>query len=431
MESLLEYFQGKKPKATAVGEVASPDVVDPALQQQQKVQQAASPVAPATPMGQLTPQVQEVAKKSADQYEMDFEPEPTIADNISAGMSKIGKFIDENPAFLMGATPVLMGFLAGDPQVGYEMGSKVLFDEAARREKRLEELRKAEAKRLEKSGTDKAQMKTLYNKETGEKVAVNYDPVTRTLTDFNGNPIDMAKYSADMPLRDQLEMKSLDELARWKAKGGNIDYKKGEDERLYAIDKLNVRKPRLVFDPRGLTPLQREAGEKKAQEYNKVVGKDIDGLSDLESSWNNLLTTNQLANKAAVMRFVKDLESRLSDQDRAYYTSEISRAKQVIARMNEEKTGQMNPRLIRDALGLAAESMRKIKKRLADKRKLYKSQLKGSHPNFPKDRLEAVFGELPQYKDGAIMVDPKTLDKYQIDWEDIGEYLDKGYQVLP
>lgn len=402
MESILEYFQGKKPKATARGEVDSPDVIDPSLQQQQKVQQVASPVAPATPMGQLTSQVKDVVKKAADQSESDFVSEPTIGDRISSGLSKVGKFVDENPAFLMGATPVLMGFLSGEPQVGYEVGAKALFDEASRREKRLEELRKAEAKRLEKASTDKAQMKTLYNKETGEEVAVNYDPVTRTLTDFNGNPIDMAKYSAKMPLKEQLDIKRQSSIDEYVAKGQHLSpYQDPVTKEKGFINKLTLAK-QMVPTKREFNAFQInhiENERKKLKDTDKV----IDGFRDVSEALRSLRSNGVIGKKAALVKYAKYVQGqgqRLSDFDVQFLTTAFGGLEAAFDWIKKTASGNVD-RLDRELAKGLSNSLATQRKRVKE---LYdRSYSSGDLYNISPDQMKKYIGNPVGLYDRAII----------------------------
>lgn len=351
----------------------------------------------------------------------------TLGKNIESAAESAGKFIKENPTFLMGATPVLMGLLTGDPEAGYAMASKTLFDEAKRRNEL--DIKRNELLLKQKSQTPNYQMKQVYDKDTKQMVNVNYDPAGR-IFDFEGKPLDPNRYIAKMPLEQELATKRQSSIQEYRAKGQNYEYRKDDDGSLYQIDKLNKEAPRLVFNPTGLTPVQKISAEKKAEKYNQLVVKDIDNLRDFQSSWKDLLSNNQLANKTAVLRFVKEIEDRLSDQDKAYYTAEISAAKETRAKINEYESNKLNPRLIKDALGLASRTFDKIKNRMSDKRKLFKSQLKGVHKNIDDKTLESVFGEMPQFESGVWMYDPVKKTKDKVDWADVDYFLQKGFQVL-
>lgn len=370
-----------------------------------------------------------------------------IGSTISGEVSRFGRdlskaagdakeWMDENPAFLMGATPVLLGFLTGDTEGGYAMGSKVMFDEAGRRDEWAKKEWDAKQKRLlagaKEKGT-KTQMKSMYNKETGEETPFVYDPIKQTLVHAEtGEPFTSEKYATDIPLETKREINDLADIRLFTAKGQNFTYKKGEDGRLYEVDKMDRgRKPRMVFNPQGLSPTQRIAGKEAAAKYNKIAQPQIESIRDLETSWKDLSSKNQLANKLAIMRFVKEVETRLSDYDRLYYTQEIADVEKFEERYRKLDDNAINPRLKKDGFALAARMLAKAKRKISDARKTGGSQLKGLHKDFPTDRLDGVFGDVPEFANGAWMIHPETKQKAKIDWEDVQDHLDKGFKVMP
>lgn len=128
----------------------------------------------------------------------------SVGNTLDSGIKSTGEFLKNNPDFLMGATPVLMGFLTGDYEDGFGIASKTLLGEAERRQKLMDE-----------------QTKLKMKKEAEAKSA---KPLTKAntmvITDANGNPVisSVEESLGKSPyMEDKFNLNQKKELEKYKA----------------------------------------------------------------------------------------------------------------------------------------------------------------------------------------------------------------------
>lgn len=310
--------------------------------------------------------------------------------------------------------PVIAGYASGAPDIGFTKGGQGL----AQRYKEELDLNNARIKALQKKSAAGTNLKPV-KMEDGTIRYLSEEEAMGKEVGYAGS--DLKNYQA----RKDIQKESSVETAR--AKGQLTNFREDEDGRLIAIDKPTGQIT-PVGDVSGLSPEARKDAKDYVKQYNKSVEKDLDSYADLESSFKSLLDNNQLGNKTAVMGIVKDIETRLSDYDRAYYTGEISEAAQIRARARQFKSNEMNPRLLKDAMGLIGRFLAKKKKRVADKRKKFKSQLKGAREELTPEQLDQVFGIRPDMSQGTFM--KKGNEILEVPWDNVQEALEEGYKVI-
>jgi hypothetical protein len=315
---------------------------------------------------------------------------------------------------LIGITPVLAGYLSGEPAVGYSYGGQGLLD----RQKEIIEANKQKAKLLrEKSSRDSLKPVKM---EDGSIRYLSESEAEGQEVGYAGS--DLENYARRKAIAAQSDVKEAE------MKGSVYNIK--TDPQSGMLQRIDKRTGEVmpVGDVSSLSPKARKDAMKYVGDYNKAIGKDIEGFSDLENAFKNLKENNQLGNKLAVMRFVKEVETRLSDYDRKYYTSEISAARDIQARARELSGNKMNPRLVREATKLTARALDKIKKRVNDNRNRFQSQLKGVRPELKQQQLEEVFGVKPNMAQGTYM--KKGEDVYEVPWGEVPSKIEQGFKFI-
>jgi hypothetical protein len=120
----------------------------------------------------------------------------------------------------------------------------------------------------------------------------------------------------------------------------------------------------------------------------------------------------------------------MSDKDREYYVNEIAQANKLQEQFRRLGNNEISPRLRRDSIQLLSRMITKAQNRVKEKRERYRTQLKNRQPDFPDDRLEGVFGEMPKLMNEVLMINPKTKEKLYVDISVVSDAMDGGFVVF-
>lgn len=246
------------------------------------------------------------------------------ASNVGRGLAEAGKatgkFVEENPAFLMGATPVLMGFLTGNYEDGYGVASKTLMDEAGRRQKEADSekefLRKYRTTLAGKGG--KNQLKTVYDKPTGEEKLAVFNP-EGYLMDDEGNKLDMERYSHGPSLSTKYAARNKADIEKAITLGTNRVLVEDKATGLKSLVDKGTGKTLKMPSKDRFNPVQLGVID-EAQKRSFSMGKEVESFKRLEESLKNIVKSdNPVAIKAAITGLAKDMQGgKLSDFDVKY-----------------------------------------------------------------------------------------------------------------
>jgi len=262
---------------------------------------------------------------------------------------------DKQALLNMGAA-TLTGALFGDIGAGLKEAVSQR-DKFQKKRDSFQEMRaKLLAKKRDPSGNGRAQYKTIQNEEGG---------------------LDL--------FQDKNDGRGLVDTGLTPATAGQNPYM-----RLVNLRNKNEENKPLRFE-KSAAPLQKDFINKTFKIRN-AYDSAVTGLKALDSE-------NPFAQKIAIMSSVKEVESKLSDQDRAFYKDEVSALSQLGAEIEQLKSNELNPNLIARARQLLAESVRKMQTRSSDLQSQYTNTLHSNYPTYNRDLVSEKFPfNLPEYK---------------------------------
>jgi hypothetical protein len=140
----------------------------------------------------------------------------------------------------------------------------------------------------------------------------------------------------------------------------------------------------------------------------------------------NLLGSGQLQDKVALMSIIKDLEGRMTDADRDYYSAETAILAKLHATLNQQKGNTLNPRLLQDAEVILRNSINMNNKflegKIADAERIMKAEgIKGDIRSRLPSLRAAKLGETLWVKDPKNPSGKIRLKKVDGGWEMYGE----------
>lgn len=326
-------------------------------------------------------------------------------------------------ALLAGATPVLAGYLAGDIAGGFQGGGQALLEvEKNRREAEILNAKSEAAKaRALASARDNIQLKPMV----GPDGNVIYGTPQQALGQRVGYASsDLENYAQKQAIKDKAD------IQKYYAKGQNFTIRADENGRIVKIDKTpgSTAPPQIIGDTSTMSKESRKDTMRVVENYNKSTAKDVTMYTDLTEAYSNLINGGQLAKKLALMGLVKSIEERMTNEDRDYYTKEISELQQIGKKVEEVRGNEINPRLIGDASAVIGRALDKIDNRVNYNRKKYQSQLKAVRPELSQEQIEAAFGSLPPFTKGVYM--QKDDDVRFVPWKLIGEGIRLKYKAV-
>lgn len=317
---------------------------------------------------------------------MDISPEVTpIMNEPQRSPASSGMPSGLNDALLIGGAGMLGALLGGgDASEGALAGKEGI--QGHQKQQNVDRARQDKLAQYldKKKSTSTKYQKATYKDEKGQSRMGRFDPATGNVTKTANDPVvpsrqDFGEYSDKRNLTH--------DLAR---SGKDIDYVRG-----------------MAKDMR--TRL------KSLSETNLKAEKAF-----------NLLGSGQLQDKVAVMSIVKELEGRMTDADRDYYSGEIAMLKKLQVAISQQKDNTLNPRLLQEAEHVLRNSIGKnnefIEKEIVDAERVIKAEgIKGDIRSRLPSIKAAKLGETMWIRDPKNPDRKLRLKKVNGGWEMYGE----------
>lgn len=384
---------------------------------------------PERPRNSLITPIDKVKDHVAPKSENEDSEESNLESGVNRGIDSMSKLTDEYPNFWVGAAPMLMGALLGDIGEGARAGSEGLIQRYKDERDANKELAKAQAK-----ASDKKMQKFKYRGPDGTRLMGSYDPSTGDKYDASGQLNNGLE--PDLTYEERRKVSTDESIRKHKTLGKHTTLKTNDLGQKVIYNQITGNS-RLAFDPIGLPPRFEKSAERASDKFNKKAEPLIERMSSIREGFRNLSKKNQLANKLAIMSYVKLIETRLSDHDRNYYTNAVGLKDKIKEQTGQMKSGDINPRLLREARELALGAMQQYKKDYENIRGSHRSQLAGR--KFPEESLDQVFGDIPDmdmrlkvYHPEHKFIDGKNKGKYKvktISLEELKEHEKQGFIV--
>jgi hypothetical protein len=324
-----------------------------------------------------------------------------MSDSLLEEFKKERKPIEEQSNINMmvaGATPLLIGLLSGKSGPAMKVASEGIMEQQKMqfdRERSLLDFLKSREK-SKSSGDTKlyksigADGKTRY--VTRDEAIGGIAPEGRRSLE-EAQKLEEMRLSGKKTYKDYATVKDIEKAEKTGSNMQKVDIP--ETGELAQINKgtgaVRVIKTGLEGE---LPPEQKKRVIKSADEYLKSSEKSIAATDKLEKALTGIDRGGNLGTKLGLMTLIKEIETRMSDADRNYYSEPIGRFNQLLELMRQEKTGKLRPEIVAEAktmLGLALGKsraygregrQRRIDMLMADKR-------------IKKDDIEKYFGKEP------------------------------------
>lgn len=231
-----------------------------------------------------------------------------------------------------GATPLLVGLLAGNTGDAMEIGSKALMQEQERAYKEEQTLLGYLAKRKAASASntnDKGKFQQLiYEGQDGiPKIGV-FDTSTGQAKDLvmNGDRV--------------LENKGYKATITKDAEGNLIKIPSASGAMPVENRDAGVRNP-------AVTPMFKKRVDQVVDKYSTLSKTDSGAIDELQIALSNF-GQGEFQSKIAISSLIKKVEGRLSDQDRQFYNAPLSMLSRLMAKLETEKGDKIPPRLMKE-----------------------------------------------------------------------------------
>lgn len=307
-------------------------------------------------------------------------------------------------ALLAGATPLLVGLLAGNTGDAYEIASKALLDEDQRKLKEDGSLIDYLRKRTE-AQNKAAQSDRLYTirEPDGTLRYVTADKARGAQAPFRRRPEDesvrMAGRTTQIKEGIQKRFGKGYTIQTDPVTGEKFKIYKGEEE--IAPQKIELSKTPEY--PDGWNKNKEKLTQSTVSKFNASTKKQRDALNDLEKASSALESGGKFAEKLGVMGLVKDVETRLSDYDRAFYIGEISYLRKMGTFLEKEKSGRLPKYIVDEAKQLIKAAIEKTNGRISDSTNRTIRQLKaaGIPADYARQRLGAEIEGMVEIPEGG------------------------------
>lgn len=294
------------------------------------------------------------------------QPVPYIANNPKAKeapkeIKSSGVDLDWG-TILAGATPALTGLLIGEQEAGWNVGGDNLYK--MYEDKREDDKIQAKANAKAKEGTlKKSDVDTVYDNLLKRDVIVPIEEINNNRSRYMP-PRGLEKLGAQASLKEKFDERQ-----------GKFN-KTIEDE---FGNKTNVdnRKLGKLLEKSGLSITQRQEMTKRVAKYNtNMKTVDADLLKAQKAS--NAIGKGRLGEKLGVMGLVKDIETRLSDQDRAFYAYELGFLRQVKQKIDLNKTGKLPAEVVAESKQILKSAIKAMKRYKSFKKQDAMNELKNT-----------------------------------------------------
>lgn len=363
--------------------------------------------------------------------------QPSEEVNSSSG-SVFDMFKDSNPdkpsnssfefnELMAGATPALVGLLVGQPGAGFQRSSDAF---GSIYQNKIDQ-EKARLKALQAKSSSGGSLKPIKTRD-GRLIWANPSDAEGQEVGYAG--ADVENYAARLGKRNKFD------VARQKAMGQNFDLRELDNGVLARIDKKTGEQFPVSYVG-GLTPNQKKSVKPIITQYSKDVTKTMDNYEDLQRKFSLLQTNNLLGKKTAIRGIITDIESRLTDADARYYQMEVSLLQELKKIVEEQTTDEVNPRIVRDAVGIISKSFAKMQNKINNTNELYRKRLKSSDIGIDDKQMDDLFSIKPNMQKNIPMALSKPSeedrskrvvvgDPVMVEWDEVQDYLDKGYSIL-
>jgi hypothetical protein len=244
--------------------------------------------------------------------------------------------------YLAGASPILLSFLTGNSGYGAQVAAQNIETIMANRPKPEFETTKvkSEIEPLGDGSPGKMYPRDYYDKKTNELVTLFVDRAANVYT-RGGELAEKNRYvAAGTPEAGAKKKAATLEVEKEMIGKGRSFRDDPTTGLVYLVDNATGDPIRPVFRKGEFTPKTQAFVEKKVDKYNTASKKIREGVEEVKNLRDQITSSTNLGEKLAVMGLVKRIESRLSDQDRSFYTLPAGFFTQIIKKIrlaNEEK----------------------------------------------------------------------------------------------
>ena len=317
--------------------------------------------------------------------------------------------ISNRRALMAGATPLLVGLISGNTGDALEIASKGLMQEDQRKQEEDKTLLSYLRKRSMASEKEPEPMKrysyTNIEKD-GKTIKAKVDAVTGELTPTEH----LTGYSPYFFTDPHTEEKG-------RVTKGLPDAKPTSVESVTPAGKVSLR------------------FEKRANVIADKYTKDMESVRDIHQSLAEaqrlIHKKGQLPQKVAIQSIVKKVESgRVSNEDREYYTANVSKFQSLREAIDQERNSKVKARLVNEAKTVLKDLIDYGQKRIqgeALSRAKSFSKNKLEHDHLMK-KLGAGQYMSPTENQKTTVTNGK--ETYEIDINDLGEAMRDGFEVV-
>lgn len=306
---------------------------------------------------------------------MGYEEGANQAKRDSNSLWESGKDLLSNPDFWVGAAPLLTGFLTGYTTEGYKHAGIGWTKRYNDREKQAAEERAA----ARKTASTSPKMKAVYDEKTGKSYYMPEDKVAGLQVGSSSKDLGHLYAKKEAEFRDYIR------------RGGHISVGKDAYGEQAFINKITRSADPFQKVSGRLTAPQRRSIEPMSKEYHKTANRLMEKSRQNQMGLEHLIRQNNLGSKTAVMGIIKEIEGRMTDNDRDFYTLPYG----FFTRL-ESKVGNATSEVLPASIRL--EAMEMIKKAIKESRdavrrqgKQYKQRARGLHPSIDTGSLDELF----------------------------------------
>ena len=329
-------------------------------------------------------------------------------------------------ALLAGATPLLVGLLAGNVGDAADIAGNALLNEDQRQLKEDSDLlgyiRKKNLKAT--SGKPTKMQKISFMDEKGIQRGGYFNPSYGKYYNTEGqeisNPMTYTPLSEEAKTIARNRGRLQSDLTYGKSFGVT------EEGRPAVRDIINETiKP--IGNVSNLAPKQRQRVSAAQDDYEKLIKDDRDALSSANQFMEMLNVKNPVSDTYAIRLLVRTIEKgRLSDYDVQSITGSAAwydRFKQLIAKADQGKLSDENRAYLAETGKKVADM---IKKKAENKRGSF---IRTKKPVVGVDSLHKYIPPVDSVSNQKIIVENDAGERIKIDIQDLGDAIKDGYKV--
>ena len=317
----------------------------------------------------------------------------------------------------VGLVPSLIGALTGT-SAGFKLGGQGMVD----RQKSLEDFNRKISLRKAQSATRAPNFQqTVYVDDNNRSRIGRFNPQTGQIERSDQDPFAGGRSMTPEQVQATSRARNQENEISYRNLGRDQQFIEREDGTKAILTK--GRNPRIDPLP---TNSQYTPNQKKFIETQRKVIEDLSKYDDSSSliakTLGDLSRGGAFAEKQAVMALVKELEGRMSDQDRAFYTQSLGFLKRLEEMKEMQGTGRLPKNLvdeIRNSLQIAYDAdLSRLKQRYD---RVYNS---GRIHNIPFEEMRSILGG--PILTNPLVRDPKSGSIMRVPRERLNEALQDG-----